>query len=164
MPSFIPPPPPIETTGPAFYIESGWVDNGLTMVIQQNLESAGVEMWEMNGNRNQLWKLEANGQRIINEQSNQPLSIAGNENWSYKDGDPYGSMNIAGSETCIDCYNGHTQVNGAALITWTCNEAPWQKYRLTYESSTTSLAPPITTTTTIAPTTTSIVYIEEKTL
>ena len=54
----LPTPHSIETTGRASCVESCWIDNGLTMAIQQNLEFAGAEMWEMNGNRNQLWKLE----------------------------------------------------------------------------------------------------------
>jgi len=159
--------PPIETTGKAFYIESGWVSNGLTMVLQHDLETNGAEMWEKNGDLNQLWKLEANGQRIINEQTNQPLIVSGNENWNYTSGEPYGAMNVADSDNCIDCYNGHQQVNGASPITWTCNGADWQKYRLTDGPVTTTIAPPTTTakaTTTTTPTpTTTAVCIEKNT-
>jgi len=155
--------PPIETTGKAFYIESGWTGNGLTMVIQQNTDTGATEMWEKNGNLNQLWKWAADGQRIINEQSNKPLVVQGNEGWNLTDGTPYGAMNVLGSTKCIDCFNGNTQVNGSNPITWDCNGAPWQKYRRSDGPLTTTNAPPTTTkaptttpatTTTPAPTTT----------
>ena len=85
-PSYI---PPIETTGRAFYIESGWTSNGLIMVIQHDLESENPEMWELNGDLNQLWKWAADGLRIINEQTNQPLVVSQNEKWNVTSGSPY---------------------------------------------------------------------------
>jgi hypothetical protein len=57
------------------------------MVIQQNTESGLAEMWERIGGLNQLWKWAIDGQQIINEQSNQPLLVSGNENWNFT-GDP----------------------------------------------------------------------------
>lgn len=144
--------PPIETTGRAFFIESGWTSNGLTMVIQQNTESGATEMWERNGSLNQLWKWAADGQRIVNEQTNQPLVVNGNEAWNMTNVDSYGAINVLGSNTCIDCYNGHVQENGSNPITWNCNGAPWQLYRYSDGPSTTTVGSPPTTTE--APTTT----------
>ena len=94
-----------------------------------------------------MWKWAIDGQKMINEQSNQPLLVSGNENWNFT-GDPHGGMNVLGSDTCIDCFNGNVQVNGSNPTTWTCNSAPWQIYVLSEGQSTTTVESSITTTAT----------------
>jgi hypothetical protein len=134
--------------GPPFYIKMTWTtDGGFNGVLQESLASGSPQLWTQNGNLNQLWRWSVGGDQLINVGTGNPLTIAGQMTWEFKDQHVVSKINDHG----IDCYNGGTPQDGSGVTTWTQHGAPWQIWVL--EDGPTTDAPP-TTTATKAPATT----------